>query len=51
LVLAGLVAQILTLFWNHPLAFMAFLMVGVPLTAAGVLVYLYAVVSSREEVS
>jgi hypothetical protein len=48
LVLIGLLVQILTLFWNHPLAFMAFLIAGVPLTAAGVLLYLYTVVSSEE---
>ena len=49
-VLAGLIVQVLTLFWNHPLAFLAFLCIGVPLTAAGVLLYLYAVVSTKEEV-
>jgi hypothetical protein len=49
LVLAGLMVQVLTLLWNHPLAFLAFLGVGVPLTAAGVLLYLYGVVFFKGE--
>ena len=38
----GLVIQTCTLFWTHPLAFMAFLLVGCPLVAAGLLLYLYS---------
>jgi hypothetical protein len=41
LILTGLGIQGITLLWNHPLAFMAFLL-GVPFTAAGTLVYLYS---------
>jgi len=40
LVVAGLVLQVLTMSWSHPLAFMAFLIIGCPLTLAGVLLYL-----------
>lgn len=40
LVVAGLLVQLLTLSWSHPLAFMAFLIIGCPLTLAGVLLYL-----------
>ena len=42
LVLAGLAVQVMTLSWLHPLAFMTFLMVGCPLTVAGILLYLYS---------
>jgi len=41
----GLVVQSLTLFWTHPLSFMAFLLIGCPLVAAGLLLYLYSLVS------
>jgi len=41
----GLVIQTATLFWTHPLAFMAFLLVGCPLVAAGLLFYLYSLAS------
>ena len=40
LVGAGLVVQLASLLIVHPLAFVAFLMVGCPLMAAGVLLYL-----------
>jgi len=42
LVVVGLLVQILTLTWVHPLAFMTFLMIGCPLSLAGVLFYLYS---------
>lgn len=45
LVVTGLAVQMLTLFWTHPLAFMAFLLVGCPLVAAGILFYLYSLAS------
>ena len=45
LIVLGLVLQMLTLLWTHPLAFMCFLMVGCPLVGAGVLLYLYSIVS------
>ena len=48
LIVAGLIIQLITLFWNHPLAFMTFLLAGVPLTAAGTLVYLYSLVSHTD---
>ena len=38
----GLLVQLLTFIWVHPLAFITFLAVGCPLVAAGVLLYLYA---------
>jgi hypothetical protein len=42
LVIAGLVVQVMTLTWVHPLSFMAFLMIGCPLTIVGILLYLYS---------
>jgi hypothetical protein len=40
LIVAGLVVQMLSLPWTHPLAFVGFLLVGCPLIGAGILVYL-----------
>lgn len=45
LVVVGLVVQMLTLLWTHPLGFMCFLLVGCPLVGAGILFYLYSLVS------
>jgi hypothetical protein len=45
LVVAGLLIQLLTMSWTHPLAFMAFLVVGCPLTVGGVLIYLASLAS------
>ena len=36
----GIAVQVFTMFWNHPLSFLAFVLVACPITAAGVLVYL-----------
>jgi hypothetical protein len=48
LVAAGLIVQIVSLLWSHPLAFVVFLGAGVPLVAAGALLYLYALVQVTE---
>ncbi|PYV16365.1 MAG: hypothetical protein DMG21_12025 [Acidobacteria bacterium] len=45
LVALGLLVQLATLAWTHPLSFVAFLSIGCPLEAAGVLYFLYALVS------
>jgi len=45
LVVAGLVIQIFTMFWTHPLAFMCFILVGCPLVAAGMVLYLFSLVT------
>ena len=37
LVVTGILVQLLTMSWAHPLAFMAFLMIGCPITLAGIL--------------
>lgn len=46
LVALGLVVQLVTFIWIHPLAFIAFAVIGCPLVLAGVLLYLYSIVSS-----
>lgn len=40
LIVVGLLAQALTLFWNHPLSFVAYLVIGGFLVAIGIVVYL-----------
>lgn len=45
LVGAGLVVEVVTLYWAHPLAFVAFIVLGGTLVAAGILLYLYSIVS------
>jgi hypothetical protein len=45
LVVLGLVLQMLTFLSIHPLAFTGFLLIGCPLVAAGMLLYLYSLVS------
>ncbi len=40
LVVAGLLVELITLFWSHPTAFLVFLIAGGSLIVLGVLVYL-----------
>ena len=42
----GLAVEALTMAWSHPTAFLAFLLVGGTLVGLGVLLYLYAIVST-----
>lgn len=49
LVCLGLLIQLLTLIRIHPLAFVAFILIGCPLVAAGLILYLYSIVSHAEE--
>jgi hypothetical protein len=44
LVGAGLLVQLASLLIVHPLAFVAFLIIGCPLTAAGIVLYLFSLV-------
>ena len=44
LIVLGLVIQTGTLLFTHPLAFMSFLLIGCPLVAAGILLFLYSLV-------
>jgi hypothetical protein len=45
----GLLVQLITLVRIHPLAFMAFILIGCPLVLAGVLLFLYSIVSHQPE--
>ena len=47
LVVAGLVVQMLTLLWTHPLTFVCFIVVGCPLVGAGILLFLYSLVAHQ----
>ena len=47
LVAGGLVVQLITLSWSHPLAFFAFAGLGAGLVGAGTLLYLLALVTHR----
>jgi F0F1-type ATP synthase assembly protein I len=46
LVGAGLLVALVSMLWNHPLSFMLFLFVGMPLCAAGAILYLLTIVRS-----
>jgi hypothetical protein len=46
-IIAGVLIQGLSLVWNHPLSFIAFLGVGGLAVSAGIVVYLLALVSPR----
>jgi hypothetical protein len=45
-VLLGLVVEGLSLMWNHPLSFVAFLGIGGLLLAAGIVTYLFMLLSA-----
>ena len=47
LIAAGLVAQLASFFWNHPLSFIAFIVVGGGLVVGGALVYISAAVRAK----
>lgn len=47
LVIAGLVIEIISLVWQHPLAFVLFAFVGAGLIGLGILVYLAGLVFAR----
>lgn len=49
LICLGLLVLLLTLLRIHPLAFMAFILIGCPLVLAGILLYLYSIVSHQPE--
>jgi len=46
-IVAGLLVQLASLLVIHPLAFVAFVMVGCPLIGIGIIAYLLALVSSE----
>jgi hypothetical protein len=40
LIAGGILVEVVTLYWGHPLAFLVFMFVASPLKLAGILVYL-----------
>jgi hypothetical protein len=42
LVASGLLIELITLMWSHPLSFILFMSVGAVLLAAGILFFLYS---------
>lgn len=48
LVLAGLSAEVASLVWAHPTAFLFFIIVGGALMGVGILFFLYSLVSTEE---
>jgi hypothetical protein len=44
-IIVGLIIEALSLLWNHPLSFLAFVSVGGILLILGVIIYLLALVS------
>ena len=49
LICLGLLVQLITLVRIHPLAFMAFILISCPLVLAGIVLYLYSIVSHPSE--
>lgn len=49
LIIIGLVVEAVSLAWNHPLSFVAFLGISGLFLALGILWYLWALVSDRQE--
>lgn len=47
LIAIGLVVQLTTFIWIHPLSFIAFAMIACPLIAAGILLFLYSLVTHQ----
>ena len=47
LIAIGLIVQLTTFIWIHPLAFIAFAVIACPLIGAGVLLFLYALASHQ----
>jgi hypothetical protein len=51
LVFLGLVIECFALRWTHPTAFLAFAMIGIPVVLAGVLWFLYSLISAPDSVN
>jgi hypothetical protein len=49
LICVGLLVLLFTLIRIHPLAFVAFAVIGFPLVLAGILIFLYSIVSHQPE--
>ncbi|MGH9328341.1 MAG: hypothetical protein ACRD2B_16860 [Terriglobia bacterium] len=47
LIVAGLIIELITFIWIHPLAFIGFILVSCPLVAIGILLSLYSLVTTQ----
>jgi hypothetical protein len=45
----GLIVELTALRWSHPTAFLVFAFAGIPLVGAGIVVFLYSLVSMTEK--
>ena len=45
LIVSGLGVELASFFWNHPISFVLFLFLGAGLTGAGMLLYLWSIVT------
>jgi hypothetical protein len=48
LVFLGLAVELIGLCWVHPTSFLVFAMAGIPLVGAGIVIFLYSLVSTTE---
>ncbi len=48
LIASGLAVELATFFWNHPVSFFLFAVPGAGLMCAGMLLYLWSVVTANE---
>lgn len=46
LLACGLIVEVVSIYWAHPLAFVLFIVLGGTMVAAGALLYLYSIVSA-----
>ena len=46
LVMAGLLIELITLVWLHPFSFLSFIFLGGTLMAAGIIFYLFTLISN-----
>jgi len=47
LIIAGLIVELISLYWDHPTSMLVFVFTGGVLIAGGILAYLYSIVSVR----
>lgn len=47
LIAAGLIIQLISFIWVHPLSFMVFIVISCPLVAIGILLFLHSLVANR----
>ncbi|HET9183176.1 MAG TPA: hypothetical protein VFP59_13650 [Candidatus Angelobacter sp.] len=51
LIIAGLIVQAGSLFWNRPLSFLLFVLVGSVVLTVGIVAYLFAIVTLPDKIT